>query len=643
MTTKPYFGKINDRRSQSAGRDMGPARLPAIPRVRTGDAALDRFAEAVTERLEVREGTRGNDGDRVVTQRQLQAVEEVTNYLKTPKQTTPDAIQIDIGAGLTASIAIKKFEDMIRGLQLYKDLKRRLDDPDRFNDLPGVVRDELLRSLTEIAQKAGADVQQVERKLDDGLRSLAMRIVTVTAAVDRSDAAVREVMFAYADQQVAQAGKITQLQASLGNYYQDGEPGRANLEEQMAVTADRVAGLRSQYTLKVQAGKYLGGFGLAANENSDGTGGSAFIIAADKFAIVNPLTYSAGLTNTPDTAHIPFGVDANGIYLNHNVYVKGLMRIDAGGKTLADGMRGSLMTTGAGGTWSDNAARQAIWTKLGKAGSAVNNNHLVIGDMVTMGNTTKHWTGVAWEVVGVVINGNMLVDGSVSASKINANGLEVRDNSGNLILGSNVPIPASYLTNTRVNITGSSTNTQVTVNGQPMKVDDFVNILSKINASNIANFMTSAAIGSAYIGNAAIQNAHIATASIDTLQVRGGSVTTMSMGFGGGGTYFGTHTGAGTSVNMPAGSSGVSVMGTITLKSSSFNGTATLMLYNQTRLVTLSSVSISVVDDKNYTFSLGGFDAFPNTGNNDYYLLLGSITPGVVVQQSVITATGGKR
>ena len=514
MTT-PYFGVVKDRRATSAGRDLGAAKLPAIPRLRTGDAALDRFAEAVTERLEVREGTRGNDGDRVVTQRQLKAIEEVTSHLKKGKEPGIDEMAIDLGGGLTATMAIKKFEDMIRGLKLYKDLKKRLDDPSRFDDLPGVVRDELLRSITEEAQKYGANISQVERKFEDGLKSVAIQIRTITAAADRSAAGVRETMFAYADAQAAQAGKITQMEASLGNYYQDGTPGRANLEEQMTVTADRVAGLRSQYTLKVQAGKYLAGFGLAANENSDGTGGSAFIVAANKFAIVDPATYTTGLTNTPDMAHIPFGVDSNGIYLNNNVYVKGLMRIDAGGKTLADGMRGSLMINGASSTWSDSAARQAIWMKLGKSGSAQNNNHLVIGDQVTMGATTKQWTGVAWEVVGVVINGNMLVDGSVSASKINANGLEVRDWSGNLILGANVPIPAQYLTNTRVNITQSTPSTQVTINGQPMKVSDFVNTLSRIGSSNISTFMENAAIGNAYIGNAAVS----------TLKIQGNAVT----------------------------------------------------------------------------------------------------------------------
>ena len=343
----------------------------------------------------------------------------------------------------------------------------------------------------------------------------------VTAAVERAQAGIREVQFATAEANFAQAGKITQLEASLGNYYQDGTPGRALLEEQMTVTADKIAGLSSQWTMKVQAGKYVAGIGLAATENPDGSGTSALIIAAEKFAIVNPATYTTGLTNTPDPAHIPFGVDANGIYLNHNVYVRGNMRIDTGGKTLADGLRGSLMANAAG-SWSDTAARNAIWTKLGKSGSAPNNNHLVIGDMVTMGNVTRYWNGSAWAAPGVVLNGDMLVDGSIAAQKINTNGLDIRDAWGNVIFSAGVNLNMSRVaglgalaSRDTAEITNSAATSTVTVNGVRLRTTDFVHALSKINSSNISTFMESAAIGNAYIGNAAV----------DTLNIKGNAVT----------------------------------------------------------------------------------------------------------------------
>ncbi|MFT2520795.1 hypothetical protein ACMWQB_31885, partial [Escherichia coli] len=62
------------------------------------------------------------------------------------------------------------------------------------------------------------------------------------------------------------ATNVLQLQASLGNYYQDGKPGRAMLEQEMTVLAGYSEGLRAQYTLKVQAGGALAGYGIAAEE-----------------------------------------------------------------------------------------------------------------------------------------------------------------------------------------------------------------------------------------------------------------------------------------------------------------------------------------------------------------------------------------
>lgn len=631
-----------------AVRDTGAAKLPGLPAISTGNAGLDQWARAVAERLEVREGNRGNPYERAVTAREFSAMAKAVEKME-PVVEAVEAILGGGGAG-GASKAIDAFTKAIKELPLYKDLMRRLDDPRRFDSLPGEIRALLLRSLSEEAAKRGAEITRVEKVLQDARRSLSFEIKTVTAAVQQAQAGIREVTFATAEANFAQAGKITQLEASLGNYYQDGTPGRALLEEQMTVTADKLAGLSSQYTLKVQAGKAVAGFGLAATENTDGSTTSAFIVSADKFAIVNPATYTGGLTNTPDPAHIPFGVDANGIYMNSNVYVKGQMRVDTGGRTLIDGLRGSVDVNGGTGSWSDTTARNAVWTYLGKAGTPTNDNHLVIGDTVAIGSTVRQWNGSAWAAPGVVINGDMLVNGSVSATKINTNGLIVRDNWGNPILGAGVPIPAEYLGNASVDITNSDATTHVTVNGQKLKVVDFVNTLSKIDASNISTFMASAAIGSAYIGNLAVQNAHLANAAVNTLQVAGGAVTTMKIATGGGATAAGGYWDGPTVTvtGMPtSGASGVVIQAFVTLKSSGFNGTAYLEIWKKDQWGSLShalsSLPISVVDDKNYTFGIGAIDPSVTMASNSYMLRLTSLTPGAIIAGSHIVATGGKR
>lgn len=621
-----------------AVRDTGVAKLPAIPAIAPDGSNAAAVMNAMKERLEVREGSRGNPHERAVTVREFAEMAKAVEKME-PVVAAVDAILGGGGAG-SASRAIDAFTKSIKELPLYKDLMKRLDDPSRFDKLPAEIREVVLRSIAEEAAKRGAEITRVEKVLQDARRSLSFEIKTVTAAVQQAQAGIREVTFATAEANFAQAGKITQLEASLGNYYQDGTPGRALLEEQMTVTADRLAGLSSQYTLKVQAGKAVAGIGLAATENTDGSATSAFIVSAEKFAIVNPATYTGGLTNTPDPAHIPFGVDANGIYMNSNVYVKGQMRVDTGGKTLIDGLRGSVDVNGGTGSWSDTTARNAVWTYLGKAWTPWNNNHLVIGDTVAIGSTVRQWNGSAWAEPGVVINGDMLVDGSVSATKINTTGLIVRDNWGNPILGAGVQIPAEFLGNASVNITNSDWTTKVTVNGQNLKVVDFVNTLSKIDASNISTFMASAAIGSAYIGNAAV----------DTLKIAGGAVTTMKIATSGGATAAGGYWDGPTVTvtGMPtSGASGVVIQAFVTLKSSGFNGTAYLEIWKKDQwgalAYALASLPISVVDDKNYTFGIGAVDPSVTLDSNSYTLRLTVLTPGAVIAGSHIVATGGKR
>lgn len=511
--------------------DTGPAKLPGLPAVAVqGNPALSRWMSAVNEHLEVRAGSRGNPAERVVTQRELAKLSSTITYLTQDKAAADSTVVLPLGGGLSASVAIEAFAEAIRSTRLYRDLMRRLDDPDRFDDLPQLVREALLASLSEEAAQRGAEVSRVEKLVQSKHSSLSLVVETLTAAVEQAAAGVREVSFASAETNRAQAGKIVQLEASLGKYYQDGTPGRALLEQQMTVTADRIEGLRAQYTLKVQAGGALAGYGIAAEE-VNGRPSSAFIISADKFAIVSP-SYSGGLTTTPDLQHIPFGVDANGIYLNNNVYIKGNIRIDAGGRRLIDGLRGSLQLAASGYGWSDTIARQAVWAALGNGGVPTTNNHLVIGDQVTIssGNyaETRSWMGSYWDSPGQILNGSLLVNGTVAAQKVDTRGLDIRDAFGNVIFSAGTKLDMS-----RIQGLGGLASQNAVAIGQTVKmpdgttlsVGDFVNRLSRINSSTISTFMEAAAIGSAYIGNAAV----------GTLQIQGNSVIVPASGTSGGG------------------------------------------------------------------------------------------------------------
>lgn len=109
-------------------------------------------------------------------------------------------------------------------------------------------------------------------------------------------------------------------------------------------------------------------------------------------------------------------------------------------------------------------------------------------------------------------------NGKVKANYINTNGLVIRDTYGNPIFGAGTALSTAYISGLGALATRNAVTigTHVTFpDDSLMNTSDFVNRLSKINDTNISTFMSSAAIGNAYIGHAAV----------DTLKIAGNAVT----------------------------------------------------------------------------------------------------------------------
>ena len=345
-------------------KDTGKANLPAVPHMDSSVPSWIRgFWEAVKERLEVREGSRGNPAERAVTVRELESAGIFVPGTNggTTRRTPPAPGEMDIALsnGMSARIDVSRFAESLRNTRLFSDLSRRIDDPGRFNKLADEVKTILLRRITDEALKRGADIRRNEALIQDSNRSLALTVSEVTAALANNSAGIRELQSAYVTSTTAQATQITQLGASLGNYYQDGTPGRADLEVYLGAEADRVNGLGAEYMVKVSAGKAVAGFGLAASEDPGGDTESSFIVQADQFALTAPFTFvqeatpsaaaigetwyipstkvSMRATSTGTggwvtfTPVIPFGVDTT----TGTVYINGQVRINAGGATLS--------------------------------------------------------------------------------------------------------------------------------------------------------------------------------------------------------------------------------------------------------------------------------------------------------------------
>ena len=108
----------------------------------------------------------------------------------------------------------------------------------------------------------------------------------------------------------ASASSVDTVQATV-----DGQA--SSIETLQTVVGDENGGLSSQYTVKLDNAGHVSGFGLS-NTVNNGTPTSAFIIRADRFAIVNP-SASSQQTNSPGNTSsliVPFVVQSNATEIN---------------------------------------------------------------------------------------------------------------------------------------------------------------------------------------------------------------------------------------------------------------------------------------------------------------------------------------
>jgi hypothetical protein len=90
----------------------------------------------------------------------------------------------------------------------------------------------------------------------------------------------------------------------------------ANTNSSITAVTNTTTALGAQYSVKIQtnssSGTYISGYGLASETGGNGTTTSSFIVAADRFAVIDPATYNVsqgnGNTTSNITSHVPFSV-----------------------------------------------------------------------------------------------------------------------------------------------------------------------------------------------------------------------------------------------------------------------------------------------------------------------------------------------
>jgi len=111
----------------------------------------------------------------------------------------------------------------------------------------------------------------------------------------------------------ATAGAITTLASGFAN--PDGSSGTVTLQQAMTTQLTENGNLKAQYSVKIDNNGHIAGFGLSSTD-VDGTPTSAFIVNADKFAVIDPASTADGLgTTTPTAANVPFFIQGGVTYM----------------------------------------------------------------------------------------------------------------------------------------------------------------------------------------------------------------------------------------------------------------------------------------------------------------------------------------
>ena len=209
-------------------------------------------------------------------------------------------------------------------------------------------------------------------------------------------------------------------------------------------------------------------------------------------------TVQSTITRSTDEAAYTYTVPADATHVRVSLFKAGATTDLLDQETIAiiaDGGQGGVGPTGPRGSmtfyaigtpWLISDAEAATGGANNTANSTVTSitgsSTRVIGDTVTITNSggtatgTRYWSGTAWVKPGVVIDGNLLVSGTISATKINGGDFTGKTFTGGLFDGASfngVTIGALSLAATQINFTklsgapvlysASGTNTPLTV------------------------------------------------------------------------------------------------------------------------------------------------------------------------------------
>lgn len=423
---------------------MQPKKVPSVPSVQNvQDPETRRVLQALIDGWNVRNGQTRDDGARFVTRDEL---EEMTGKAVTNVFAGRGGRD---GAGMANGI-VGLFQDRVQAIiadimnsRLWKNLSSRIDRLDG----PGGKLERLGLTQTGMAQL----IEQTDSKVEVIEGQLVSLDGTIAAVVDTK---IAEVTPGFATAQ-----SVTDLQTTVSGV-------STNASNALSIAQGVDGSIDASWTVKFDADGYVVGAGLGL-EGKDGNYTSQFLVRADRFAVGSPTSpnlfpfivdSSSGsplialngqvyigartIQQIADNASVPainhigsFATQPNSTGLKKNSTYKNttdgntyILLSDGGSWSLwlergaqgAQGARGSVTAYASGSSWNNTTAANAIYAYTGTY-------YLVPGDTVTISNgtsyaATRYWAGAGtgWTNPGVVIDGNLLVGGNITATSLNA-------------------------------------------------------------------------------------------------------------------------------------------------------------------------------------------------------------------------------
>mgnify|MGYP003690567399 CR=1 FL=1 len=289
-----------------------PTKVPGIPRPPASvDAETRAYLTALAEAVEIRLGRRGDPVDRAVTLRELvagglavnlqeglpfneQAVGTVTDNGTTigaaptpaPVDFTPPAVVTNLAATGAYSVINLSWNPVTDGTGTVIEVWSHTSD---------VLGDATLTAVV------------VGFTYSDPVGSAQTRYYWVRAV---SAAGVFGSFNASAGTAATTDADVDFQLDVLANAITTSE-----LATSLASPIGAIPGLQGQYSVKIDNNGHIAGFGLSSTTTTAGPT-SAFIVRADRFAVIDPASTADGLgTTTPTAANVPFFIDSGTTYI----------------------------------------------------------------------------------------------------------------------------------------------------------------------------------------------------------------------------------------------------------------------------------------------------------------------------------------